>query len=326
MTHFHKLLFHLLLVSGLSAAVSVPARAIDLIPDIFKTQEKFNSEIWREQEQFVALAAQGAGASGPNDHPAQLDPNELRDALRSLQLWSEGGLIRDEQSAPLLSAGQAEALARNLAIALTKAKPGEDVAFNLRGYTDVAFDTAKERSWTSGRAFYVAGRLNLIIGSYQVKKDRGKRNAEASFGIMNDYSDMYFDTASRSKSSSKMPGRVVATDGVGFHGDGDSVRTDWMLIDIKRAAVAFREGQTPEEEKKREKKAQQDAAKLTLERREMREEMARLRQELKQLKSGSAASNQSAEERLKTLLDLKQKKLITEDEYLKRRAQILNEL
>ena len=326
MTQFPKLLLRFLLPCVVSLAASLPAKAIDLIPDIFKSQEAFNSEIWREQEQFVALADQGAGATSHNDHPAQLDSNEVRDALRSLQLWAEGGLLRDEQSSPLLTAGQAEALARNLVTALTKAKPGEDVVFNLRGYSDVAFDTAKERQWTSGRAFFVAGRLNLIIGAYQLKKDRAKRNAEAGFGILNDYSDMYFDTASRAKSSGKVPGRVVATDGVGFHGDGDSVRTDWMLIDIKRAAVAFREGQTPEEEKKREKKAQQEAAKLTLERREMREEMARLRQEIKQLKSGGAAGQQSVEDRLKTLLDLKQKKLITEDEYQKRRAQILGEL
>ena len=321
-----KLASRVLLLSVAMGAFTPPASALDLIPDLFKHQEKFNSEIWREQEQFVALAAQGDASSVNNDHPTQLDANDVRDALRSLQLWSEGGILRDEQAGALLTSGQAEVLARNLATALTKAKPGEDVVFNIRGYSDVAFDTAKERAWTSGRAFYAAGRLNLIIGSYQLKKDRGKRNVEAGFGVLNDYSDLYFDTGSRAKSSGKVPGRVVASAGVGFHGEGDATRTDWILIDIKRAAAAFRDGQTPEEEKKREQKAQQEAAKLTLERREMREEMARLRAELKQLKAGGAASSQTPETRLKTLQDLKQKKLITEDEYQKRRAEILGDL
>jgi multidrug efflux pump subunit AcrA (membrane-fusion protein) len=136
---------------------------------------------------------------------------------------------------------------------------------------------------------------------------------------------MKFDTGSR-KSSGNMSGRIVNTAGVTLAGGEEGGRRDWIQIDVVKAANAYRDGLVPEEEKKRVNKAQLDAARLTLERREMREEMARLRRELKAIKSGGRTVPQAPEERLKTLLDLKAKKLITDEEYQKRRAQILGEL
>ncbi len=58
----------------------------------------------------------------------------------------------------------------------------------------------------------------------------------------------------------------------------------------------------------------------------MREEMARLRQELKELKSGGGASAQSVEERLATLQALKSKALISDEEYERRRSEILGDI
>ena len=308
----------------LAALVMPRAEAIDLVPDLFK-KEVINSEIWREQEQYVALAPQGEGAL-PNKHPVSLDVSDVRDALKSVQLWQGGGLLRDEKSGPLMTKAQTEVLARYIAEALARAKPQEDAVFAVRGYAEIAFDTLKEREWTSGRAFFVDGKLNIIIGAYQLRKDRGKRNAEAAWGVLNDYSDLKFDTGSRKSASTKMPGRVVSTAGVTIAGGADASRPDWLQLDIAKAAKAYREGLIPEEDKARDQKAQQDAARLTLERREMREEMARLRQELKAMKANGGGAGPSAEERLKTLLDLKTKKLITDEEYQKRRSQILGEL
>lgn len=308
----------------LATATSPQVKAIDLVPDLFK-KEVINSEIWREQEQYVALAPQGDGAV-PNKHPVSLDVSDVRDALKSVQLWQGGGLLREEKSAPLITKAQAEVLARYIAEALARAKPQEDAVFAVRGYAEIAFDTLKEREWTSGRAFFADGKLNLIIGAYQLRKDRGKRNAEAAWGVLNDYSDLKFDTGSRKSANIKMPGRVMSTAGVTIAGGLETGRPDWLQLDIAKAAKAYREGLIPEEDKARDQKAQQDAARLTLERREMREEMARLRQELKALKANGGGVGPSAEDRLKTLLDLKTKKLITDEEYQKRRSQILGEL
>lgn len=298
----------------------------DLLGGLFK-KVKVEREIWREQEQYVGLAAQGfEGESfAPNQHPAKLDAGEVRDALRSLELWAEGGLLRDEEAIPVFTTGQTEALGRYLSQAFAVAKPDQDAIFAIRGYGDVMLDTMKEREWTSGRAFIVDGKLNLIIGSFKTKKDRAKRNAEAAHGVLNDYSDVYFDPGNRLKRSAKMPGRVVATVGVSFASAEDAGRPDWVVIDVAKAAVAYREGLIPEEEKKRENAARQEAAKLTIERRQMREEMARLRQELKELKGGGASAR-TVEDRLATLQELKAKALISDEEYQRRRAEILGDI
>lgn len=311
----------LLLLVLASAAVVAQA---DLLPDLFK-KTPIDREIWKEGEQYVGLAAQDAGAA-PNQHPAELDVGEVRDALRSLEMWEKGGLLREEKSTALFTQGQAETLGRYLPEALARAKPNQDALFVVRGYGSIALDTLKEREWTSGRAFFADGKLNLIVGSYKVKKDRGKRNAEASYGVLNDYSDLYFDTGTRKERSAKMPGRVVSSVGVSFSGGEGGGRPDWIIIDVAKAAVAYREGLIPEDEKKREMSARQEAAKLTLERRQMREEMARLRQELKALQAGGGASAQSVEERLATLQELKTKALISDEEYQRRRAEILGDI
>jgi membrane protease subunit (stomatin/prohibitin family) len=75
-----------------------------------------------------------------------------------------------------------------------------------------------------------------------------------------------------------------------------------------------------------------EAAKLTLERREMREEMARMRKELQTLREGGAAgagaasSTQSLEERLGKLQQLLDKGLISADDFKQRKRAILEEI
>ena len=304
------------------------ALALDLLPDLF-AKPKINKEIWKIQEQFVVLTPQalraGEGAYPANAHPATLEPEDIRDALRSLELWDKGGFFRNEESDPVFTPGQANMLGKMVSEALLKAKPDEDVVFNVRGYGGVLLDTAKEREWTAGRIFFADGKLNLIIGTFRLKKDKGVRNAEGAYGIIDNTNDLYFDTGSRAKKTGKMPGRIVASAGVTYQGGEDSNRPDWVLIDLKLAALAYREALVPEEQRKTAEKAKQEAAKLTVERRQMREEMARLRQQIKELSTGGS-SLKSVEERLSALDSLHQRKIITDAEYKRRRDEILNSL
>ncbi len=322
----HRIALLSAMFCGAVGFVPMSAAAIDIIPDIFKKAE-ITKEIWEEQEQYVALTPQGESGEAypPNSHPmTTLDPADVRDALRSLELWTEGGFFRNEEAHPVFTLVQADVLGRYLTEALLKAKPNEDVIFNVRGYGAVALDTLKEREWTSGRAFFVDGRLNLIIGTFKLKKDRGMRNAEAAHGVLDNYADLHFDPGARDRKS-KMKGRIVSSQGVALAG-GDGGRNDWITIDVAAAALAFREGEIPEEQRKTAEKAKQEAAKLTLERRQMREEMARLRQQLKEIQGGGAATSRSLEDRLATLQELKSKNLISEEEYLRRRDEILKEI
>ncbi|MEX2479537.1 MAG: hypothetical protein WD928_01625 [Gammaproteobacteria bacterium] len=322
MRHFTR---YLVLCSGLlmTGAWSVAAVA-DLLPDFFK-KEQVNATIWDLNEQYVRLVEIEQGAP-MNDHPVVLEKIELDQALASLELWIEGGILRDEESINVYPRRQAALIAGYVSEALAKAAPNEDVTFNVRGYTDVLLSMAKEREWTTGRVFHRDGKLNLIIGEYRKKLDKAKKNVEGSFGIIDDFRDVHFQVGSRDRKGS-MPGRVVATEGVGF---GDEQRPDWIVIDVAKAALAYRQAQVPAAVRKEEIKAKAEAAKLTLERRQMREEMARLRKELQELQqdSGRAAAvpTESIEERLVRLQRLKDKGLIDEADFRRRKESILGEI
>lgn len=308
-----------------------PAHAIDLLPGLFD-KPKVTKSIWKIGEQYVSLATQGAADETypANAHPVTLEPEDVVDALKSLELWDKGGFFRNEEAHPVFTPAQAETLGQYVSEALIKAKPAEDVIFTVRGYSDVAFDTFKDREWTSGRIFFVDGRLNLIIGTFKIKKDRGVRNAEAAHGVMDNTADLYFDPGSRRRQTGKMPGRIVASAGVDYRGNGagdEGARPDWVVIDVATAALAFREGLVPEEQRKTAEKNKQEAAKLTLERRQMREEMARLRQQIKDLSAGGGTVGaRTLEDRLATLQTLREKNLITEEEYAQRRDEILKDI
>ena len=314
------------LLLGLLMVASMSVRA-DILPGIFKPKP-INENIWRLNEQYVALAPSATNRNKPeqpNGHPVVLQIDEVRDALKSLELWIEGGLFREEEAIRIFTDGQITTISRYVVEALSKAKPEEDVVFVVRGYGNVAFDVVREKFWTSGRIFMADDKLNVIIGTYQERKDRGIRQAEGAHGILNDTKDLFFDHGNRDDVA-KMPGRIVTSAGVEPGGrEGGKSRPDWVKIDLGVAVAAYRNSLIPEDQRKREKAAEAAAAKLTIERRQMREEMARLRKELNALKGGGA-STPDLEQRLATLKELKDKELITEDEYLTRRAEILKDI
>lgn len=300
----------------------LPGARAELLPDLFK-KEKIKATIWDLNEQYVRVVDIEQGAPA-NDHPVVLDKIEIDQALASLQLWIEGGVLRDEESVTVYPRRQAALIAGYVAEALAKASPNEDVTFNVRGYTDVMLSMAKEREWTTGRVFYRDGKLNLIIGEYRKRLDKAKKSVEGSFGIVDDFRDVHFQVGSRNHKG-KMPGRVVATSGVEF---GAEERPDWLVIDVAKAAVAYREAQVPAAVRKEEIKAKAEAAKLTIERRQMREEMARMRKELQELQQGGgrAAAAESIEDRLGRLQQLKDKGLIDDDDFRQRKEAILGEI
>ncbi|MEQ8495978.1 MAG: hypothetical protein RLW42_17345, partial [Gammaproteobacteria bacterium] len=278
---FRRLRAFLVTLLLVGATPAVPA--LDLLPNLFK-QDEVKATVWELNEQYVRLVAIEKGAER-NDHPVVLDKIELQQALASLELWIEGGLLRDEESVIVYPRKQASMLANYLVEALAKAAPDEDITFNVRGYADVMLSLVKEREWTSGRVFYKDGRLNLIIGEHRKRLDKGKKNVEGSFGIIDDFRDVHFDTGSRS-GKGNMHGRLVTTAGVEV---GETGRPDWVAIDVAKAALAFRDAQVPDEVRKEERRAKAAEAKLTLERREMREEMARMRKELQELQQSGTA-------------------------------------
>ncbi|MGR8921082.1 MAG: SHOCT domain-containing protein [Gammaproteobacteria bacterium] len=308
-----------ILVGLLLASFSAQLMSFDLFGGFEK--EKVKSTIWELNEQYVRLV-QIESKAAPNDHPVAIDAVEIEHAMSSLRLWVKGGILRDEESVAVYPRRQAAMIAPYLVDALAQAAPDEDVTFNVRGYTDVMLSVAKERVWTTGRVFYKDGRLNLIIGEHDKRIDKAKKQVEASFGVIDDFRDVHFQVGSRHHKG-KMSGRVVTTEGVQLGGDS---RPDWIVIDVARAALAWRDSQVPTAVRKEEQRAKDQAAKLTIERRQMREEMARLRKELRSLQQGGAGGGATLEQRLARLQQLHEKGLITDEDFERRKGQILSEI
>ncbi|MEI6205731.1 MAG: SHOCT domain-containing protein [Desulfuromonadales bacterium] len=123
-------------------------------------------KLWQSRDQFVALERPDStpGSSTPsNDHPVEISSDRLTAILASVELQSP-----DNKAAERLFTKQSlEALVPEMMQGFRKATPGEDVTFAVIGLHSSLFGFAKSPKVTTGRAFYKGGQLNLIIGFAQ---------------------------------------------------------------------------------------------------------------------------------------------------------------
>lgn len=310
MNPIRRPLVRTLLVLVALAAVQLPARADQIL--------------WQSGKNLrIKLVDQGGDAKKPNDQPVKLNAREITDALMSMQIWNKH-YIKSDELKRLFSAGQAQTLGQYLAEGLGKARPDQDITFVL-AKQNVGFLNETTTQFMAGRAFYVDGKLNIIIGDYNRPADRFKERAIASTG--GDPDILYiFDHGSRG-SSSGFKKDVITKDGINTH-DG---RRDWFELDIPKAAHAYLAEQQQLQQQQQSNNAganggsaalQQETARMARENREMRLELARMRKEMAEQPKGS----QTVEERLKTLESLKKKGLISDEEYKNKRKEILNNL
>lgn len=122
--------------------------------------------LWESRDQFVALESIDAvkgGAKIPNQHPADISRERLFDMLSSIQVRPE----ENSGPVPLFTEKSLEVLVPRLEEALKEAKPDEDVTFAIIGLHLGPQAIAKVSKATAGRLFYQGGRLNLIVGKAQ---------------------------------------------------------------------------------------------------------------------------------------------------------------
>jgi len=307
------------------------ALALDLIPDfnLFGGDEEQGTMVWEGGDQFVKLVTEEKGAA-PNQHPVELAPSQLATVLRTLKLKRETGLFGDEiEQIPLFARSEITILSSALSRALARAKPGEDVIFQLIGMHPGSF--AKERMGVAGRVFFKDGRLNIIMGDVHKpisgSVEQHHRNMAAGCGDCPvDRRIDPFRPGKRGKEH-KLKETFASVEGMELMSRGGSLRSDWLVLDVPRiiAAIERENNKLPPALVKERAKARAEARQLNLERRQMRAEMARMRKEMKQMsKHGKDA--RSLEDRLATLQALKQKKLITDAEYQAKRREILNDM
>ena len=116
------------------------------------------STIWDSGEYgYVRIVQAEPSANGPNDHPVNLNPEEIRSLFRQLKVERNG------DSTKIFDDRELGGLMDRLASALSKAGPNHDVTFALSTQKG-NFSIFSPRVITTGRMFYKAGRLNVIFG------------------------------------------------------------------------------------------------------------------------------------------------------------------
>jgi len=235
--------------------------------------------LWQSRDQFVALEPQDRDSTGPaqpNDHPAELTLDRLSAILSSIDIRLPGAAKPE----PLLTGPAVEVLAPYLRQGLQQASPNQDVTFAVIGLHNALFGLAKSPKVTTGRVFYKAGRLNIIVGLVQQEvRDRDDRRL------------FPFTPGSRQKVSAGEWTLLTTT---------PLVRGDWMafgeewhspVVPTPAAEQRLPSAQTPSAPPEK-----------------------------------RSSDTRRPADRLTTLNELKEKGLISEEEYRTKRLEILNGL
>jgi len=247
--------------------------------------------LWQSGDQFVALVTtEQLPGSAPSDHPVSLDRERLRGALASLE-WQESADVKLVQ---LLTDYEVSILAEQITGGLAKAAPGEDLVFALVGNHPALMGLAKRPQVTTGRVFYSQGRVNLILG--MVHEELGKNE---------DRRLQPFVPGSRGTPAG-FAGQVTVLPEV-----GEKRRADWLTINP--AAVTALPKQLPS--LGTHSTPAIDAVPVASPERERLQPPDRTDKGVKRI-----------EERLLLLNGLKEKGLVTEEEYRAKRREILDDL
>lgn len=262
---------------------------------------------------------------GANDHPVSLEESAITNALESLSYEDKSLITGKVDIEPVFSFRQAGLLGEYLSKGLENARPDQDIVFVIQSSSRKLL-ILTERAFVAGRAFYKNGKLNLILGDY----DRARNEAfEAVYDPSGKGNIPYtFNHGYRGKTASGFKDELVDIPGVTNKVVGTEQRKNWFEIDVNKASqawVAKKKGEEQLESGVNSAAMQREAEKLAQERRQLRLEMAKMRKEMEE---GGAVSSGglSIEDRLLRLEQLKEKGLITEDEYQAKRREVLEDI
>jgi hypothetical protein len=274
--------------------------------------------------QYMKYEKQDSTKLGANEHPVELDQKQIANALNALE-YTVKKMLTGETIKSVFTISQMNLLAKQFAKGFKNAKPGQDIIFVIEGINPKLL-ILTDKYFLTGRAFYKEGKLNIIIGDYNMVRNE-------AFEIYYDPSGRAalpytFNFGSRSKRSNKFKGILLPAPGVENKVVQNKFRSDWFMLDVPLASQAIL---AKMEELKNpttinDRQIQVEAAKLAKERRQMRAEMARMRKEMKNINSDGGSSSKTPEERIVTLDQLLSKDLITQEEYDIRREEILNDI
>jgi len=263
------------------------------------------TEIWKGVDEFVVLAPQDAlsGNAVPrNDQPVVIEPANLAVALAKLRVH-EGSA---PEAVPLFDNSAARKLATPLSTALSRAAADQDILFAVEMLQKAAIFGSKPVS-VAGRAFYQNQRLHLIIGELHVSTVPPEYKNYPIGYPKPDRRLHPHQTGERSREAHYDPAAHFETgDEVSLFMQGGKLRPDWLVLNVSALAA-------PD---------QRAAATATI-------APAVTSQNALPASAGAAkpsSASPSIEERLRRLKRLREQDLITEEEYNRKRSEILDQL
>ena len=245
--------------------------------------------LWSTNDQWVKIEPQDDAAASPNDHPTQLASEAISNALAALRIRIVDEDTAAEAQRSVFTAEELRNLAPQIASGLAKAGPRQDVTFSTIGsHPRSAGGLVKDLGVNAGRVFYDDGKINVIFGELQ----SGYRKRNVFGQRTEDFTPR--QQGSRTKAA-EYEWALAARPGVELHSNADGVRKDWVEIDA--AAVASSAAAVS-----------QAPAAATPE--------------------GPVATKSGVdlEQRLKTLKELRDKNLISEEAYRAKMQELLSEL
>lgn len=287
--------------------------------------------IWKSGYDSFVYSQIDVKKYGTNDHPVALEKQQIFNALQSMRIRKEGFFSNNEDAESLFAMETANRLAEYISKGLKQAKPDQDIYFTVQKRTKRLL-VLTQKYITSGRMFYRDGSLNLIIGDYSKAINDALEMVLDPGQTGNSNTILGLDNAERTNRIFTDDMDVIKLRGVENKVVDNQVRKDWFVIDVDMAAEAYLADLKARQimnKSDSEKQMELEAAKLAKQRREMRAEMARMRQQIDDIDKGgssSAVDTRSIEQRMATLDALLAKDLITRDEYETKRQEILNDI
>lgn len=271
--------------------------------------------IWEaDKNVFFEYADQDKSKLGKNEHPVELAVDEVRQALGSINILTKGRDAQDNGPESAFTGRQVDLLSQYLVAGLANANPDQDVIFALDRSVRRLFGSKPTQLFVAGRAFHKDGKLNILIGDYDRAGDEAFASAydPTHVGIVR----YQFNHGRRSKSSKGFGKTVVSAHGVENKQLGGTLRKDWFVIDLNLASQAADLTATEIRTEGRNRKRAETGKPLASREASPDPPAAVV----------PAAAPGSAEQRLSTLNRLRDKGLITDEEYSEKRKQILDEL
>jgi hypothetical protein len=245
--------------------------------------------MWSANDQWVKIVPQDDPETSPNEHPVQLATEAINNALAALQVRIVDEDAGTETLRSVFTREELHNFAPRFASALAKAGPRQDVTFSTIGSHPLGGGgLIKDVVVNAGRVFYKSGKLNVIFGELQ--SNYRKRNV---------YGQRTEDFVPRRQGSREQVAEqklsLAPQPGVEFHSTDGAVRNDWVAIDstLAPASVATEPEAVPP---------------ATTE------------------GSGARKSSAEMEQRLRTLKELRDKGLISEEAYRAKVQEVLSEL